>query len=121
MRYFLLLFLILLAGCSPDSSNTPGPTPAVDSSPNGFMAQVATTYQDADIYQDPVNMTQFIVMGDNRPISSDSREFGPLHESELIALIKHSPTPPRIARPILTNYLAILKQPSYLAIKLDHE
>jgi len=64
---------------------------------------------------------QYIVMGDNRPISSDSREFGPLHESELIALIKHSPTPPRIARPILTNYLAILKQPSYLAIKLDHE
>jgi len=61
MRYFLLLFLILLAGCSPDSSNTPGPTPAVDSSPNGFMAQVATTYQDADIYQDPVNMTQFII------------------------------------------------------------
>ena len=62
MRYMLLLSLLVLVGCSPDSQkqNT-DPTPIVDSSPNGFMARVATAYPDADIYQDPANMTQFII------------------------------------------------------------
>lgn len=62
MRYILLLTLLVLVGCSPDAPKTNiEPTPVVDSSPNGFMAQVATTYPDADIYQDPANMTQFII------------------------------------------------------------
>ena len=64
----------------------------------------------------------YVVMGDNRPGSSDSREFGALNFGELMAVIRHEPAPARIVRDEIAGYNQLTNQMSYLALKnLTHK
>jgi signal peptidase I len=59
---------------------------------------------------------QYIVMGDNRPGSSDSREFGALNFQELMAVIRQEPVPARLGKDEIAEYDRLTNQIPYLTL-----
>ena len=59
---------------------------------------------------------QYIIMGDNRDVSSDSREFGPVDYGEIVALVKHEAAP-ALEGPVITNYATLTNFIPYVKLK----